>query len=115
VSKPPIRSHFYREVPFIAHLKGYAVAESNVGRAESAARKPKDHFAAAIERDAGLRKEQEASRAANLAKMARLKALRLARDSEQEVVTQTKAEGTAARRPSGEAHSPTKRRKKSPE
>jgi hypothetical protein len=95
-------------------LKGNAVSESNAGRAESAARKPKDHFAAAIERDAGIRKEQEASRAANLAKMARLKALRLARDSEQELVTPAKAEGATARRPLGKANSPNKPRKKSP-
>lgn len=50
-------------------------------RPASAVRKAKDHFAAAGQRDADLRKAQATAKAANLAKMASLRAQRLARDA----------------------------------
>jgi hypothetical protein len=57
------------------------MTSQSVRRVQSAQRGTQEPFTKAAKRDAQLRQERESSKAADLAKMAKLSALRLARDA----------------------------------
>lgn len=75
-----------------------------------ARRKAQSHFTQSEQRDATLKQELEAERQRNTAKMARLKALRLARDAEVETSEASKA----ADEPKSDVRQPRKRMRRIP-
>ena len=57
------------------------MSEGNQDRRLQARKKAQNHFVAAEQRDAGLKKEMESERARRVAKTARLRELRLAKEA----------------------------------